>query len=193
MDYRNWYCVQVAALCEKKAKADLLARKAVLEDRFIKEVAVPEVTELVVDKNGNRKAVKRIILPGYILVQVEKETVEDAEGNIEKVFPAFTQETIRATFNVIGFAGADKNKARMMRPSEVKNIFNRVDSTHTEVKQNVQVDYNVGDILDVVSGPLIGQTTTVIAVQGTKVIGEMEIFGRKVSAEFTVDQLYKND
>ena len=193
MDYRNWYCVQVAALCEKKAKADLLARKAVLEDRFIKDVAVPEVTELVVDKKGNRKAVKRIILPGYILVQVEKETVEDEEGNTEKVFPAFTQETIRATFNVIGFAGADKNKARMMRPSEVKNIFNRVDSTHTEVKQNVQVDYNVGDILDVISGPFIGQTTTVIAVQGTKVIGEMEIFGRKVSAEFTVDQLYKND
>ena len=193
MDYRNWYCVQVAALCEKKAKADLLARKAVLEDRFIKAVAVPEVTELVVDKKGNRKAVKRIILPGYILVQVEKETVEDEEGNTEKVFPAFTQETIRATFNVIGFAGADKNKARMMRPSEVKNIFNRVDSTHTEVKQNVQVDYNVGDILDVISGPFIGQTTTVIAVQGTKVIGEMEIFGRKVSAEFTVDQLYKND
>ena len=193
MDYRNWYCVQVAALCEKKAKADLLARKAVLEDRFIKDVAVPETTELVIDKKGNRKAVKRIILPGYILVQVEKESIEDEEGNIEKVFPAFTQETIRATFNVIGFAGSNKNKARMMRPSEVKNIFNRVDSTHSEVKQNVQVDYNEGDVLDVVSGPLIGQTTTVVAIQGNKIIGEMEIFGRKVSAEFTVDQVYRNE
>lgn len=193
MDYRNWYCVQVAALCEKKAKADLLARKAVLDDRFIKDIAVPETTELVIDKKGNRKAVKRIILPGYILVQVDKETIEDEEGNTEKVFPAFTQETIRATFNVIGFAGADKNKARMMRPSEVKNIFNRVDSTHTEVKQNVQVDYNVGDRLDVVAGPFIGQMTTVVAVQGNKIIGELEIFGRMISAEFAVDQVYLNE
>ena len=32
MDYRNWYCVQVAAGCENKAKADLLARRAVLGD-----------------------------------------------------------------------------------------------------------------------------------------------------------------
>lgn len=191
MDYRNWYCVQVASGCEKKAKADLLARKAVLEDRFIQNVEVPETTELTFDKAGKRKAVKRLILPGYILVQVLKDTVEDADGFDKKVFPAFTQETIRATFNVLGFAGADKNKPRAMRPPEVRNIFNRVDTTHEEVKQNVDVDYNIGDILDVTSGPFAGNKVEVVAIQGTKVLGQIDLFGRVVPAEFSPNQLYK--
>ena len=190
MDYRNWYCVQVAALCEKKAKADLLARRAVLEDRFIQNVEVPETTELVFDKAGKRKAKKTIILPGYILVQVKSDTVEE-DGVEKKVFPAFTQETIRATFNVIGFAGSDKNKPRRMRPSEVKAVFDRADSTHQEVKQNVQVDYNIGDVLDVVSGPFAGSKVEVANIQGSKILGHVDLFGRVVPAEFTTDQLYK--
>ena len=191
MDYRNWYCVQVAAGCEKKAKADLLARKAILEDRFIQQVEVPESTELTFDKGGKRKAKKVLILPGYILVQVLPETVEDEEGIERKVFPPFTQKTIRDTFNVIGFAGANKNKPLKMRVPEMKNLFSRVDSTHQEVKQNVQVDYNVGDVLDVTSGPFAGNKVEVTSVQGMKILGQLTLFGRTVPAEFTVDQLYK--
>ena len=191
MDYRNWYCVQVASQCEKKAKADLLARKTVLEDRFIQSVEVPETTEMTFDKKGNRKARKRIVLPGYILVQVLQDTVEDVDGLETKVFPAFTQETIRATFNVIGFAGANKNKPRAMRPSEVKTVFSKVDSTHEEVKQNVQVDYNVGDVLDVISGAFAGSKVEVLGVQGSKIQGQVSMFGRTVPAEFTTDQLHK--
>ena len=63
MDYRNWYCVMVASGCEAKARADLMARKGVVGDRFITEVAVPETTELTFDKKGNRKAVKSKLLP----------------------------------------------------------------------------------------------------------------------------------
>jgi len=191
MDYRNWYCVQVASGCEKKAKADLLARKAVLEDRFIQNVEVPETTELTFDKAGKRKAVKRLILPGYILVQVLKDIVEDDEGLEKKVFPAFTQETIRATFNVLGFAGANKNRPQQLRVPEVRNIFNRVDSTHDEVKSNVEVDYSVGDILDVTAGPFTGNKMEVVAIKGNKVLGQIDLFGRIVPAEFSPNQLYK--
>ena len=79
----------------------------------------------------------------------------------------------------------------MMSSSEVKNVFNRVDSTHTEVKQNVQVDYNVGDILDVVGGAFVGQKVTVSSVQGNKIIGQVDLFGRTISAELSIDQVYK--
>ena len=193
MDYRNWYCVQVASGCEHKAKADLLARKAVLEDRFITDVAVPETTELTFDKAGKRKAVKVKILPGYLLVQVQKEQVEDEEGNLIGQFPAFTPETIRRPFNVIGFAGSQTHQPRVMRPSEVKQLFSRVDSTHAEVKQNVIVDYNVGDVLDVVSGPFTGYKVEVVSVQGNKILGQLDMFGRTVPAEFSPDQLYKTE
>lgn len=191
MDYRNWYCVMVASGCEAKARADLMARKGVVGDRFITEVAVPETTELTLDKHGKRKVVKTKLLPGYILVQVQKEVTEHEDGTVTKCFPAFTQKTIRDTFNVLGFAGADKNKPRQMRPSEVKALFARVDDTHLEVKQNVQVDYNVGDVLDVIAGPFAGQQVTVSALQGSKVVGQINLLGRIIPAEFSTNQVYR--
>jgi len=191
MDYKNWYCVQVASGCENKARADLLARKAVLDDRFIKDVEVPESSEMKVDKSGKRKVVKTKVLPGYILVQVLKEKLEDELGNVSYVFPAFTQETINNTFNVLGFAGINKKKPRPMKPDEVKSIFDRVDDTHLEVKQNVQIDYEVGDILDVIAGPFMGYKCEVVNIQGSKILGQLDMFGRVVPAEFTKDQVYR--
>ena len=67
MKLTDWYCVQVAAGCEKKAQAALLARRAVLQDPFIENVEVPEASELVFSKDGKRKVVKNKLLPGYIL------------------------------------------------------------------------------------------------------------------------------
>ena len=191
MNYRDWYCVQVAAGCENKSRADLMARKEVLKDPYIKDVESPEVTELVTDKGGRRRMVKKKILPGYILVQVLKESIENEDGSITKVFPAFSQETIKDTMNVIGFAGANKNKPRMMKPFEVENVFNIVDEAHLEVKQNVMIDYQEGDILDVVSGPFVGQKMEVTGLQGDKIIGQLDMFGRIIPAEFSKDQVYK--
>ena len=191
MNYRDWYCVQVASGCENKSRADLMARKEVLKDPYIKDVESPEVAELVTDKGGRRRMVKKKILPGYILVQVLKESIENEDGTTTKVFPAFSQETIRYTANVIGFAGANKNKPRMMKPFEVENVFNIVDEAHLEVKQNVMVDYQQGDILDVVSGPFVGQKMEVTGLQGDKIIGQLDMFGRIIPAEFSKDQVYK--
>jgi len=191
MDYKNWYCVQVAAGCEKKARADLLARRVTLEDRFIQDVEVPVASTMKFTKDGKRRVVKQNLLPGYILVQVKQERIEDELGNVKHVFPAFTQETINDTFNVLGFAGMNKKKPRMMKPHEVKNIFDRVDDAHIEVKQNVLNDYVEGDILDVIDGPFAGYKCEVVSLQGNKILGQLDMFGRAVPAEFTKEQVYK--
>lgn len=193
MNYRNWYCVQVASGCENKSRADLMARKEVLSDRNILNVETPEVTELVIDKGGKRRTVKRKILPGYILVQVEKESIENEDGSTTKIFPPVSQETIRYTANVIGFAGSNKNKPYMMRPSEVKNIFDRVDDSHLEVKRNVETEYHEGEILDVVAGPFTGFKAEVVSVQGDKIKCQLDMFGRITPAELTKDQVYKTN
>ena len=175
--------------------ADLRARKTVVGDRFIKDIAVPETTELTFDKAGKRKAVKAKILPGYILVQVEKETVEEEDGSVSKVFPAFTQKTIRDTFNVIGFAGANKNKPRQMRPSEVANVFARagsVEDTET-LKEEAKIDYNVGDVLEAISGPFEGQDIVVTSVQGFKIFGQTDMFGRSIPVEITANQVQSKE
>lgn len=191
MIYKDWYCVQVAAGCEKKARADLLARRAVMKDTNIIEVEHPQKTEMKVTKDGKRRIVKTLLLPGYILVRVVKEKLEDELGNVRYVFPALTQKTIADTMNVLGFAGANKKKPRMMKPGEVKNIFDRVDEAHVEVKQNSTLNYSVGDILDVVSGPFTGYKCEVVNIQGSKILGQLDMFGRIVPAEFTKDQVYK--
>lgn len=191
MKLTDWYCVQVAAGCEKKAQAALLARRVVLKDPFIENVEVPESSELKFHKDGKRKVVKSKLLPGYILVQVKKEIITDELGNTKQVFPAVTQQTIKDTANVLGFAGSDKNKPRSMRPKEIKNVFERVDDTHLEVKTNIAVDYQEGDILDVVSGPFSGRKCEVVNIQGDKILGQLDMFGRIIPAEFTKEQVYK--
>ena len=191
-DYKNWYCVMVASGCENKARADLLARKAVVEDRFITDVSVPETSELVFSKSGKRRVRKMKLLPGYILVRVNKEVIEEEDGTVTKCFPAFTQKTIRDTFNVLGFAGANKNKPRMMKPSEIKSLFDRVDATNIDVTQNVTIDYNVGDVLDVIAGPFYGYKAEVTNIQGSKILAVIDMFDRSVPAEFTTHQLYKS-
>ena len=190
MDYRNWYCIQVASGCEKKVKADILAHKAALGERFIDNVEVAEVTRLTVDKSGKRKAKKNNILPGYVLVQIKKEEVENEDGTTQKVFPVSTLGLVKDTPNVLGFPGNPKDP-KPMRPNEVKNIFDRIDDTHLEVKQNVVLDYQEGDILDVISGPFAGQKMEVVSVQGQKLLGQLDMFGRAIPAEFTPDQVYK--
>jgi len=193
MNYRDWYCVQVASGCENKSRADLLARKEVLADRNILNVESPEATELIVDKGGKRKTVKRKILPGYILVQVAKETVDNEDGSTTKIFPPVSQETIRYTANVLGFAGSNKNKPYMMKPNEVKNIFDRVDDSHLEVKRNVETEYEEGEILEVVAGPFTGYRAEVVSVQGDKIKCQLDMFGRIIPAELTVEQVYKSN
>ena len=190
MKLTNWYCVQVASNCEKKARADLLARRELLGDRFITAVEITEETYMSTTKS-KRVARKRKLLPGYILVQVEKEKIVNEDGTVEFVFPAFTQETINETFNVIAFANMNKKLPLPMRAREVTNLFDRVDGSHTEVKQNASTDYQEGDILDVVSGPFTGYKCEVVSLQGTKILGQLDMFGRIVPAEFTSEQVYK--
>ncbi|AEC53050.1 NusG antitermination factor [Synechococcus phage S-CRM01] len=192
MNYKDWYCVQVAAGCEKKAMADLKARKSVLGDIFIQDVEVPQHTVVTVDDKGKKKSTKTNILPGYILVQVKKEKIEtEEEGVFVEVFPASSHDIIRSTFNVLGFAGPDKKKPRVMPASEVRTIFSQVDDAYKETKTNLLADYKVGDKLTVINGPFEGKNIIVDSIRGDKVTAEVDMFGRITTVEFSKEQLLK--
>ena len=89
------------------------------------------------------------------------------------------------------FVNCEKEKPIAFRPREIKKLFDMCDDAHLEVKQNIQYDYQPGDILDVVSGPFAGYKCEVVSLQGDKVLGQIDMFGRIVPAEFTKEQLYK--
>ena len=193
MDYSNWYAVSVATNKEKAACAQLLTRKQVLLDTFIQDVTFLERKEIKVDKSGKRKVSHKKLMPGYVLVQVAKQVIENEDGTTTKEFPATTFDLILQTQGIKGFVNCDKQHPIAMRPKEIKKMFDMCDDAHLEVKQNMQSDYSVGDVLDVVSGPFEGYKVEVASIQGDKILGQIDMFGRSVPAEFTKQQVYKND
>ena len=193
MNYRNWYCVSIGTNKEKSTKAQLLARKDVLKDRFIQDIEFPERKEIVVQKNGKRRVRNKKLMPGYLLIQVLPEVIEDEEGGVTKVFPSDTFNLILQTPGVQRFANCDRDRPVAVRPKEVKKIFDMCDDAHVEVKQNMQSDYYEGDILDVIAGPFTGQKCEVQNVQGDKILAQLDMFGRIIPCEFTKDQVYKHE
>ena len=45
----------------------------------------------------------------------------------------------------------------MMKPAEVQNVFHMSDGTREKVKEITDINYNIGEILEVISGPFAGQ------------------------------------
>ena len=117
--------------------------------------------------------------------------MEDDLGNQVKQFPGDTFNLILGTPGIKFFVNCDKDKPIAFRPSEIKKMFDMCDDAHLETKQNIQFNYQEGDILEVVSGPFAGQDCEVISIQGDKIRGQLDIFGRLIPAEFTKEQVIK--
>ena len=192
MNYSNWYAVTVATNKERSCKEQLLARRALVNDTNLLDVEFLQRKELVIEKSGKRKVKNRQLMPGYLLVQVKLETIDNEDGTVTKQFPSETFDLIVGTPGIKGFVNCNAKKPLPFRPKEIKKLFDMCDDAHLEVKQNVVYDYQEGDILDVVSGPFSGYKCEVVALQGDKILGQLDMFGRTVPAEFTKDQVYKN-
>lgn len=191
MIYKNWYAVQVAAGCEKKVMLILRERRAILRDVHIIGIEVPEKTEIVYLKSNKRKSIRKIILPGYVLIQILKEEVENEDGSITKVFPTLSHDIIQSTPHVIGFANSNKKIPRASSPNEIENIFNLVDSNFKEVKTNLLSEYYPGDIIDIIDGPFSGNQATIANIVGNKIITVINIFNTPTRVELSKNQIYK--
>jgi len=192
MDYRNWYALSINMNKERSCKEQLLARKALFLDTHLESVEYLQRKEMVIEKSGKRKVKNKLLMSGYLLVQVKPEVVEDdLTGEEVKVFPADTFNLILGTPGIKFFVNCDRDKPIAMPAKEVKKMFDLCDDAHLEVKKNIEVDYQVGDILDVVSGPFAGYPCEVVNIQGSKILGQLDMFGRIIPAEFTKEQVYK--
>ncbi len=191
MDFKNWYVVAVDIQKEKSAKSQLLARQKVFSDTHLEEVEYLQRKELQVQKGGKRKVQTKLLMPGYMLVKVKPQVIEDELGNKSTIFPPDTFDLIVNTPGIKFFVNCEKDHPIPTRPREVKKMFDMCDDAHLEVKMNLQNDYQEGDILDVISGPFSGFKCEVVSVQGQKILGQLDMFGRVVPAEFSFDQVYK--
>ena len=190
-DFKHWYAVSINMNKEKATKAELISRRALFNDKNLLDVEYLQKKELVVDKGGKRKVKNKLLMSGYLLVKVKPSLDEDELGNIKESFPAETFDLILGTPGIKFFVNCNQKKPIAFKPREIKRLFDMCDDAHLEVKQNVLNDYEVGDILDVIDGPFAGYKCEVVSVQGNKILGQLDMFGRVVPAEFSKEQVYK--
>ena len=168
---RSWYIVQTYSGYENKVKANLEQRIATMgmEDRIFR-VLVP-IEEKVYIKEGKTKRVRRKIFPSYVLVEM---ILEDQSWYV-----------VRHTPGVTGFVGSG-NHPIPLTPKEVEEIMNKLGK---DAKPKIEVDFQVGDKVQVKSGPFVGQAGPVVEidVDKGKVKFSITVFGRDtlIEADYT--------
>ena len=189
----DWFVIHSYAGFENRVKQNLETRAVSLNmEDYIYEVNVPseEVTEI---KNGVRKQVKRNKFPGYVLVRMD--LTDESWG------------VVRHTPGVTGFVGQGHNPAplamdeafEMLRPSQQKAIASVATSAAYAGQKSasgakIDIDLNIGDSVTVVDGPFatLHATISEINLDGQKVVGLVEIFGRETPVELGFNQIHKN-
>jgi transcription termination/antitermination protein NusG len=190
----DWYVIHSYAGYEKRVKANLERRRETLNlEDMIFQVEVPEeeVTEF---RKGEKKRVRRIKLPGYVLVRMEM----DDE----------TWGAVRHTPGVTGFVGSAQNPqplsidevVRMLQPPEpAKPAASAAGTGRTTAAGEsggpapavIVYDFVVGDVVTVIDGPFATLQATISEVngEGQKLTAMVELFGRDTPVELRFDQV----
>ena len=175
----DWYVVHSYAGYENRVKQNLENRTSSLNmEDYIFQIEVPqeEVSEV---KNGQRRQVKRNVFPGYVLVRMD---LTDQSWS-----------AVRNTPGVTGFVG-HTHRPSPLGIEEVVKILAPATKQKTATPAEVRlVDYEVGDSVVVTDGPFATLHATIneIDVDGRKIKGLVEIFGRDTPVELPFSQIQK--
>lgn len=189
----KWFVIHSYAGFERKVKANIEQRKSTLEveeDIYQVEVPMEDVVEI---KNGQRKMVTRVRIPGYVLVRMELN--ED------------TWSVVRHTPGVTGFVGNAHNPT----PLRFEEAFNMLKSlveikevapvkgasgkgTATQARSIItEVDFEVGETITIKEGSFAGLPGTIseIKPESGKLTVLVSLFERETPVELSFDQVTK--
>ncbi len=183
----EWYVVHTYSGMENRVLQNLENRVSSLNmEDYIYEIIVPteEVTEI---RNGQRKQVKRTVLPGYVLVRMD---LTDESWS-----------TVRHTPSVTGFVGHSNQPVplsleeveKMLAPSVVAAATATAGGPSRKKKKIEVADFAVSDSVMVVDGPFAGvhATITEINVNSQRLKALVEILGRETPVDLTFAQIQK--
>lgn len=196
----QWYIIQCYSGYENKVKTNLDMRAQTLEvEDSIYEVVVP-IEEVVEIRDGQRKLVKRKLLPGYVLVRMD---IDDRSWSV-----------VRETPGVTSFVGNEghatpvkhRDVAKFLLPQESTPVEGsegadapaaatgeQVVAQPAQEKKPVEVDYQVGEAVTILTGALatVSATISEIDAENGKLQALVSIFGRETPVELTFDQVEK--
>lgn len=166
----KWYVVHTYSGYENKVKANL---EKIVENRgmqeYIQDIVVP-MEEQIEIKDGKKKATLKKVFPGYVLVKM---IMSDESWYV-----------VRNIRGVTGFVGPG-SKPVPLSDEEIKSMG---------VEEFAPiVDYEVGDSVRVISGPLENFIGTVeeINMDRKKVRVSVSMFGRETPVELEFSQITK--
>ena len=171
-DEAKWYVVHTFSGYENKVATNL---ETIVENRhlqdWIHEIRIP--TETVVEVTDNkRKEVERKLFPGYVLVKM---LMTDDSWFV-----------VRNTRGCTGFVGPN-GKPTPLTEEEVLALGVE--------KREIQIDYAVGDMVQIIDGPLENFSGKVeeIDMEKNRVRVTVSMFGRETPVELELDQAQRLD
>jgi len=166
----KWYVVHTYSGYENTVKATIekTVESRGLHDQILAiSIPVEEVTEIT--ESGATKTYERKVYPGYVLVKM--------------MYSDDTWHVIRNIRGVTGFVGTSSTDPTPLTEEEVYAMGVE--------KKEIIVNYEVGDTVRILDGPLSSFTGKVesIEIENNAVNVIVSMFGRETSVEFELDQV----
>jgi transcriptional antiterminator NusG len=187
----KWFVIHSYAGFERRVKSNIENRKQsmAMED-FIYQVEVP-MEDVVEIKNGQRKMVTRVRIPGYVLVRMDLN--EDSWS------------VVRHTPGVTGFVGNAHNPTPLRFEEafgmlkglvEIKDAPVTKSGAPGKAAQRVlpaEIDYEIGETITIKEGSFAGLPGSIseIKPESGKLIVLVSLFERETPVELSFDQVTK--
>ncbi len=184
----DWYVVHSYSGHEKRVKQAIEHRVVSLNmEDYIFQVEVP-MEDVVEYKNGQKKQITRVRMPGYVLVRME---LGDASWG-----------AVRNTPGVTGFVG-HAHQPVPLTPDEVYSMMAppapasaaSAEGGDSGSGPRIELDFQVGEAITVTDGPFatLPGTISEINVESQKLHVLVSIFGRETPVELSFAQVQKID
>ncbi|MEO7349238.1 MAG: transcription termination/antitermination protein NusG [Terrimesophilobacter sp.] len=187
----KWYVIHSYAGFEKRVKSNIENRRVsmAMED-FVFEVQVP-MEDVVEIKNGQRKLVNRVRIPGYVLVRMDLN--EDSWS------------VVRHTPGVTGFVGNSHNPTPLRFEEAFSMLKSLVQIVEAPAKAGAkggkttarsipqEVDFEVGETITIKEGSFAGLPGSIseIKPESGKLTVLVSLFERETPVELSFDQVTK--
>jgi transcriptional antiterminator NusG len=191
----KWYVIHSYAGFEKRVKQNIEQRKTTLaQEDAIYEVQVP-MEDVVEIKNGQRKLVNRVRIPGYVLVRMD---LNEESWSL-----------VRHTPGVTGFVGNAHNPTPLRFNEAFEMLKGMVEIAEAPSKAGVatkggrggavraaipaEVDFETGETITIKEGSFAGLPGTIseIKPESGKLIVLVSLFERETPVELSFDQVTK--
>ena len=169
-DTARWYVLHTYSGYENTVKATIekTVESRGLHDQIL-AISIPMETVTEITESGVSKTYDRKVFPGYVLIKM--------------VYSDDTWHVVKNIRGVTSFVGTSSNDPIPLTEDEVYAMGVE--------KKEIIVNYNVGDTVRILDGPLSSFTGTVesIEFEKTAVSVVVSMFGRETPVEFELDQV----